>query len=90
MFHPEGLTTDNLHLTMPPKKKVRRAASSPADHGEDPPTPADVDSGRDDLLIDPWTDEQETLLLKSIVRWKPVGLFSRRLCCAPVEQYYRI
>lgn len=26
-----------------------------------------------DIVNDPWTDEQETALLKGIVRWKPVG-----------------
>ncbi|KAJ5729056.1 uncharacterized protein N7483_003564 [Penicillium malachiteum] len=27
-----------------------------------------------DILSDPWTDEQETALLKAIIKWKPVGV----------------
>lgn len=29
--------------------------------------------GEIDLLDDPWTDEQETALLKAIIKFKPVG-----------------
>ena len=67
---------------MPPKKKARlstRAASTPtrntAEHVDDPPTPIGIESGKDDFVLDPWTDEQETSLFKSMVRWKPVGPF---------------
>jgi len=68
---------------MPPKKKARlssHAASTPtetvAEPTEETPTPMEMDSTREEVVIDPWTDEQETSLFKSMVRWKPVGPFS--------------
>ncbi|KAJ5135409.1 uncharacterized protein N7515_004687 [Penicillium bovifimosum] len=67
---------------MPPKKKTKRthsptppddtaalsSANTPlSDSAENPDTDYD-------LISDPWTDEQETALLKAIIKWKPVGL----------------
>ncbi|KAL4915553.1 chromatin modification-related protein EAF7-domain-containing protein [Aspergillus aurantiobrunneus] len=61
---------------MPPKKKPRlntqaenlqSSANTPAD-GAAQRTPSY------DLVADPWTDEQETALLKGIIKWKPVGM----------------
>lgn len=65
---------------MPPRKKARRAASTPsrqaAEHVvEEAPEPMDIDSGKEDFALDAWTDEQEISLFKSMVRWKPVGWF---------------
>jgi hypothetical protein len=73
---------------MPPKKKgkvIARAASTPvADEDAmviDSPvaeTPNAVDEPvkrNDELLNDPWTDEQETSLFKGIMRWKPNGIY---------------
>lgn len=64
---------------MPPKKKLKLtdvqaesaqpAADTPASEGAGKP-----DNGHD-LVADPWTDEQETALLKGIIKWKPVGKF---------------
>lgn len=66
---------------MPPKKKVRqpsRAASTPAGDAveEEPPTPMKEDLGTESVATDGWSDEQETSLFKSMIRWKPVGSFS--------------
>jgi MRG-binding protein len=79
---------------MPPKKKTklssRNASSTPQTEpgkqsgGTTGATESAQKSDTEyDLVNDPWTDEQETALLKGIVRWKPVGssqsTFARRL-----------
>lgn len=80
---PRRLSTSNSDHTMPPRKKTKRA------HSNSPPedtalqssanTPGSSDSAEKpdepeyDLISDPWTDEQETALLKAIIKWKPVG-----------------
>ncbi|RAO66068.1 uncharacterized protein BHQ10_002080 [Talaromyces amestolkiae] len=70
---------------MPPRKrpKLSPRASSSTPQVETTKQPSSAHSTTDsaqksdteyDLVNDPWTDEQETALLKSIVRWKPVGM----------------
>ncbi|GAD96536.1 CT20 family protein [Paecilomyces variotii No. 5] len=70
---------------MPPKKKPKiasRGPSTPSQADSAPPsadTPSNVEGAKRpdadyDLVSDPWTDEQETSLLKGIIRWKPVGM----------------
>ncbi|KAJ5676990.1 uncharacterized protein N7477_002623 [Penicillium maclennaniae] len=68
---------------MPPRKKAKRAHSAtPQDDAtvqSSANTPGSSDSAEKpepehDFLSDPWTDEQETALLKAIIKWKPVGL----------------
>ncbi|KAL4738062.1 chromatin modification-related protein EAF7-domain-containing protein [Aspergillus similis] len=61
---------------MPPRKKPKLN-----NHGENAPSPAITPSEGAaqrtpsyDLVTDPWTDEQETALLKGVVKWKPVGM----------------
>ncbi|CAG8005146.1 unnamed protein product [Penicillium salamii] len=66
---------------MPPRKKTKRAHSptpqdDTAQSSADTPS-SDTASKPDtdyDLISDPWTDEQETALLKAIIKWKPVGI----------------
>lgn len=71
---------------MPPKKRPRlssRAASATPQADNPANTPASTESAKPgteyDLVTDPWTDEQETALLKGIIKWKPIGLFKRYL-----------
>lgn len=72
---------------MPPKKKGKgaaRAASTPvADEDSmvidspaaETPKPLDEPTKRnDELLDDPWSDEQETSLFKGLMKWKPNGI----------------
>ncbi|KAJ6013565.1 hypothetical protein N7540_008156 [Penicillium herquei] len=67
---------------MPPRKKAKRAHSTTpqADAAQSSAdTPGSTDSNGKpeadyDILSDPWTDEQETALLKAIIKWKPVGV----------------
>ena len=68
-------------FTMPPRKKQKATEATEAENGHaSPNTPAPRDSASKpdtdyDLVADPWTDEQETALLKAIIKWKPVGSF---------------
>ncbi|KAJ5553377.1 hypothetical protein N7494_002755 [Penicillium frequentans] len=67
---------------MPPRKKTKRAHST-TPQAEAAQSSADTPGSTDsvekpeadyDMLTDPWTDEQETALLKAIIKWKPVGV----------------
>ena len=70
---------------MPPKKKVRlpsRAASTPPGDvvqqaEKEKPAPIKESLGTDSVVSNAWTDEQETSLFKSMIRWKPVGTLDR-------------
>lgn len=67
-------STTCLSVAMPPRKKAKAsAASTPLGDGQ-PGTPqASGALAQDELLNDPWEDEQEIQLLKSMMKWKPTG-----------------
>ena len=68
---------------MPPRKKAKastRAASTPvADEDAMVIDTPQVEEPSNDILKDPWTDEQETSLFKGIIKWKPAGKSDSRL-----------
>ncbi len=77
---------------MPPKKKPRRASqglstpsiADPTETLQASASKADSQAPKHDVVADPWTDEEETALLKGIIRWKPVGVFN--IACLAVRQ----
>ncbi|KAF2127601.1 CT20-domain-containing protein [Dothidotthia symphoricarpi CBS 119687] len=62
---------------MPPRKKAKASAASTPLRDTQPKTPQDsgrLSQSQEDVLADPWADEQETQLFKSMMKWKPTGL----------------
>lgn len=75
---------------MPPRKRARNSTANvrnsstptrePQPKSETPATshlPSKYSEYAEALSTaqsDPWTDEEETLLLKSLVKWKPTGM----------------
>jgi len=74
-FHSITTNTYRLVFTMPPRKKAKASAASTPLGDTQPKTPQDSgpSQSQDDLLNDPWADEQETQLFKSMMKWKPTG-----------------
>lgn len=65
---------------MPPRKKAKGNAASLPLTDTQPRTPQDTGASSQsqsqdhELLNDPWADEQETQLFKSMMKWKPTGI----------------
>jgi len=74
-LHSLPFTPTTKHHNMPPRKKAKASAASTPLRDTQPQTPQDsgVVQSQDELLSDPWADEQETQLLKSMMKWKPTG-----------------
>jgi MRG-binding protein len=68
---------------MPPKKRARvsQATSPAATDQHKTPTPAAQSPSKadEDILNDPWTDEEAIGLFKAIIKWKPTGMISQHL-----------
>lgn len=61
---------------MPPRKRAKvSAASTPQDTTSAEPTSVEKPTAVpvDDVLNDPWTDDEYTELFKAMIRWKPTG-----------------
>ncbi len=61
---------------MAPRKRARVSAASTPLGESQPRTPIEAGApafGFEESSNDPWTDDQETSLFKSMIRWKPTG-----------------
>ncbi|KAF1913004.1 chromatin modification-related protein EAF7-domain-containing protein [Ampelomyces quisqualis] len=61
---------------MPPRKRAKASAASTPLADSQPKTPQESGPGQSQEHVhsDPWADEQETQLFKSMMKWKPTGL----------------
>ncbi len=66
---------------MPPRKKARVSQATSPTPTSQPKTPTPAQSSpsktEQQLLDDPWTDEEEIGLFKGLMRWKPTGTQAR-------------
>ena len=61
---------------MPPRKRAKLStASTPQDTTSTEPVAVEKPTTipMDDVLNDPWTDDEYTELFKAMIRWKPTG-----------------
>ena len=84
-----GNSNHQITRAMPPKKraKISQAASPTPTSQPKTPTPAEGSPSKSEeqLLNDPWTDEEEIGLFKGLMRWKPTGAFTRPVHVVRVE-----
>jgi len=76
IFNYSAITNiSSLSSAMPPRKKAKASAASTPLRDTQPKTPQESgpSQSQDDLHNDPWADEQETQLFKSMMKWKPTG-----------------
>ena len=72
------LSRSSIIATMPPRKRARVSqATSPTPTSQPKsPTPAVSSPAKTDeqILVDPWTDDEQIGLFKGLIRWKPTGM----------------
>ncbi|KAK4505479.1 hypothetical protein PRZ48_003442 [Zasmidium cellare] len=59
---------------MPPKKKARVSQAASPDPEPATPVAATPEKTDEQILNDPWTDDEEIGLFKGLMRWKPTGI----------------
>lgn len=67
---------NRIVITMPSRKKTKLsppAGSTPTDNPQSNGITPNSGANPESLIADPWSEEQETSLLKGVIRWKPVG-----------------
>lgn len=66
--------------TMAPRKRVK---VSPSPTSQSSPVAASPSQAEEQLLNDPWTDEEEVGLFKGLIKYKPTGAPSRSSIMRP-------
>lgn len=65
---------------MPPRKRTKTAHAASPTPPSQPKTPNErQDDSDEQLLNDPWTDEEEAGLFKGLIKYKPTGAIYHQL-----------
>jgi hypothetical protein len=60
---------------MPPRKRARVSqASTPQPKASAEAASPEAHAEKPNLLADPWTDEEESQLFKTLIKYKPTGM----------------
>lgn len=58
---------------MPPRKRTKTTHAAPPTPPSQAKTPTPADDADEQLLNDPWTDDEEIGLFKGLIKYKPTG-----------------